>query len=83
MRTFALLVQKLWIFRNYGVSAQTRRSSQCGQRRMGSIFRDFVRTSWMDGKENCYFSKTYRSLPVYLPNCLGQETAKWPLQFSS
>jgi len=50
MRMSALFVQKNFkIFEIYGVSAQTREEglSQCGH--AGSIFRDFVWTSFMDG----------------------------------
>jgi len=41
--------KNFWMFKIYGVSALTRRgSSQCVQGVRGSIFRDFVRTFFMD-----------------------------------
>jgi len=53
MQTSALFGAKNFgCFEIYGMSVQTRGLSQCGHfahREEGSIFRDFVRMSFMDG----------------------------------
>jgi len=41
--------KKVGFFANYGVSAQSRGVEPVRTRRMGPIFRDYERTSFMDG----------------------------------